>query len=52
MNSLALAAILIGGPVYLYFFVRWMTSAIVRSFYEVKFEMERNKGGLKDESSR
>jgi len=38
METLKVVALLIGGPIYLYFLVRWMTSAIVRSYFEVKIE--------------
>ena len=34
------AGLLIGVPVYLYILLRWMTSAIVRSYFEIKQEFQ------------
>lgn len=49
-DTMKVAAWLIGGPVYLYFIVRWMTSAIVRSYFEIKIEfyeleIKKTQGG-------
>jgi hypothetical protein len=46
-ETVKFAGLIIGGPVYLYFVVRWMTSAIVRSYFETKFEMITKQGGSK-----
>jgi hypothetical protein len=32
--------VVIGIPVYLYILLRWMTSAIVRSYFEIKQEFQ------------
>ena len=34
------AGIVFGGPLYFYFIVRWFSSAITRSIYEVKREFQ------------
>ena len=37
---LKIAGVVIGIPVYLYILLRWMTSAIVRSYFEIKQEFQ------------
>lgn len=44
MNEYTLAImVVIGGPVYLYLMVRILTTAIVRSYFEVKQEFSKPK---------
>lgn len=47
LNPLSIALIFIGGPVYLYFIVRWVTSAIVRSYYETKTQLKKEEEAKK-----
>lgn len=54
MDAVKTGSMFIGGPVYLYFVIRWMTIAIVRSYFETKADIEQNfkakfnKGGLNE----
>lgn len=47
LSPFSTAMILVGGPVYLYFVVRWITSAIVRSYYETKSQLKKEEEAKK-----